>query len=139
MSQNNGCIKVGVGVLILRDGKVLLGERKGSHGEGTWALPGGHLEFGETITECAAREVLEETGLSIKNIGHAGFTTDIFSDLEKQYVTLFAIAHNPIGDPETLEPNKCAGWHWFSWDTLPRPLFAPLESLIAQGYVPDTE
>ncbi len=136
MFQINGSIKVGVGVLIIRNNKVLLGERKGSHGEGTWALPGGHLEYGETITECAAREVLEETGLVIENIGHAAFTTDVFSDVQKQYVTLFAISRNPIGDPETLEPSKCTGWHWFSWDCLPHPLFAPLKSLIAQGYDP---
>ncbi|MGL1902123.1 MAG: NUDIX hydrolase [Fibrobacterales bacterium] len=138
MSQSSGSISVGVGVLIIRNNQVLLGERKGAHGEGTWALPGGHLEFGETITECAAREVLEETGLVIENVGHAGFTTDIFSDIQKQYVTLFALAHNPTGEPETLEPNKCLGWHWFSWDSLPSPLFAPLESLIAQGYTPGT-
>ncbi len=40
--------KVGLGVLIFKDGKVLLGKRKGAHGEGTWCPPGGHLEFGET-------------------------------------------------------------------------------------------
>ncbi|MGL1935034.1 MAG: NUDIX hydrolase [Fibrobacterales bacterium] len=134
MSQANGSIKVGVGVLIVRNNQVLLGKRKGSHGEGTWALPGGHLEFGETVVECAAREVLEETGLIIENVGHAGFTTDVFPDVEHQYVTLFALAHNPTGEPETREPNKCTGWHWFSWNNLPRPLFAPLESLITQGY-----
>ncbi|WP_134596929.1 NUDIX domain-containing protein, partial [Pseudomonas aeruginosa] len=38
--------QVGVGVLILRDGKVLLGRRKGSHGAGCWSAPGGHLELG---------------------------------------------------------------------------------------------
>ena len=59
--------QVGVGVLILRDGKVLLGRRKGSHGAGCWSAPGGHLEFGETLEDCAAREVLEETGLKIRN------------------------------------------------------------------------
>lgn len=45
--------QVGVGVLILRDGKVLLGRRKGSHGAGCWSAPGGHLEFGEVVEDCA--------------------------------------------------------------------------------------
>ena len=62
MTGDTQAIRVGVGVIIVRDGNVLLGERAGSHGAGTWALPGGHLEFGETVADCARREVLEETG-----------------------------------------------------------------------------
>ena len=40
---------VGVAVMIIRDGKVLFGKRLASHGTGTWHLPGGHLEFMETV------------------------------------------------------------------------------------------
>ncbi|EHY56511.1 hypothetical protein HRR83_002404 [Exophiala dermatitidis] len=47
--------------------KFLLGRRLNSHGSNTYALPGGHLEFGETFQECAAREVLEETGLVLNS------------------------------------------------------------------------
>ncbi len=47
--------KIGVGVLIIRDGKLLLGRRKGSHGAATWSAPGGHLEYGETPEACARR------------------------------------------------------------------------------------
>jgi len=54
--------------MIFKDGKVLLGRRKGSHGEGEYAWPGGHLEYMESIKECARREVREETGMEIKNI-----------------------------------------------------------------------
>ena len=43
--------RVGVGVIVQRDGRILLGKRLGAHGEGTWALPGGHLEFGESVAE----------------------------------------------------------------------------------------
>jgi 8-oxo-dGTP diphosphatase len=46
---------IGVAVIVIKDDKILLGKRKNSHGAGTWALPGGHLEFGESIKDCARR------------------------------------------------------------------------------------
>ena len=69
--------QVGVGVLILRDGKVLLGRRKGSHGAGCWSAPGGHLEFGEAVEDCALREALEETGLALSELRHGPFSSDV--------------------------------------------------------------
>lgn len=63
--------RVGISVLVVRPwgprsyGKLLLGKRKGSHGAGEYATPGGHLEHLESFQTCAAREVLEETGLEI--------------------------------------------------------------------------
>lgn len=60
--------KVGVGVLIVKGSSVLLGKRKGSAGAGTWATPGGHLEFGESWAQCAVREVHEETGLTLTDV-----------------------------------------------------------------------
>ena len=60
--------KVGVAVIVVKDNQVLMGKRIGSHGENTWAFPGGHLEFGETPEECATRELFEETGLKATHI-----------------------------------------------------------------------
>ncbi|SPO26619.1 uncharacterized protein UTRI_03910_B [Ustilago trichophora] len=59
--------RVGVAVYVINEkGHVLVGKRTGSHGAGTLALPGGHLELHESFQECAAREVLEETGLILE-------------------------------------------------------------------------
>jgi 8-oxo-dGTP diphosphatase len=58
--------QVGIGVFLVKGGKILLGRRKGAHGEGEYALPGGHLELGETFEECALRELAEEAGPKIK-------------------------------------------------------------------------
>ena len=73
---------VGVAVLIWKDGKILLYERAGSHGHGTWSIPGGHLEYGESWERCARREVLEEIGVTLKNVRYLATTNDIF---EKDY------------------------------------------------------
>src|SRR5262249_6098037 len=126
----------GVGVIIIREGLLLLGRRIGAHGAGTWALPGGHLEFGETIADCARREAKEETGLLVESVAPAPYTNDIMASEGRHYVTLFVQATVGAGDPSVLEPEKRAGWQWFKWRTLPAPLFQPLATLVASGYVP---
>jgi len=125
---------IGVGVCIIRDKQVLLGKRLNAHAEGCWSFPGGHLEFGETIEECARREVLEETGIKIKNLSLGTFTNDIFSEEEKHYVTLLVIADYAVGNLEVREPDKCEEWRWFHWNNLPDPLFLPIRNLLKQGF-----
>ncbi len=128
-------VLVGVGVIIRRDGKVLLGKRKGSHGASTWGLPGGHLEAGETVEDCAIREAAEETGLQIVRTVNAGFANDIFEAENKHYVTLFVEAIDPGGTPELLEPDKCESWEWFSPSQLPEDLFIPFRTFVSQGHL----
>ena len=60
--------QVGVGVVLMRDEKVFLAKRQGSHGEDTWASAGGHLEMGESLEECARREAMEELGVSVGSV-----------------------------------------------------------------------
>jgi 8-oxo-dGTP diphosphatase len=120
---------------VVRDDRVLLGERRGSHGAGSWAPPGGHLDFGESVESCARREVLEETGLTLGAIRPGPYTVDSFPEVERHYVTLFVVAQYFVGEPELREPEKCAGWTWHEWKALPTPLFAPLASLLEQGWL----
>jgi 8-oxo-dGTP diphosphatase len=100
-------------------------------------LPGGHLEFGETVEQCAAREVSEETGLDIQVVASGPYTNNMFPKEGKHYVTLFVVAHAPTGVPQVREPSKCSAWRWFRWSELPCPLFPPLISLYASGFVPE--
>ncbi|KAJ9616550.1 hypothetical protein H2200_000269 [Cladophialophora chaetospira] len=111
--------------------KFLLGKRLGSHGAGTWALPGGHLDFGESFEECAVREVQEETGLDVEGVKFLTATNDVMLDEKKgddrgkHYVTIFmtarvkvssdAVGNGGMPEAQLLEPDKCAGWEWVSW------------------------
>ncbi len=126
--------KVGVGVAIVNNGKVLLGKRKSEHGKGEWCFPGGHLEYGEEFVECAKRETKEETGLDIANVQFCTATNDVFD--EKHYVTIIMIADYDGGEPELEEPEKFEKWRWFEWTELPEPLFLPIRNLIKKGLVP---
>ena len=129
-------VGVGVGVLVLHNGLVLLGKRKGSHGAGTWSAPGGRLEYGEDIEVCALRELKEETGLlaSVTELGP--YTNDVFPEAMEHFLTVFVVARGIKGVPHNLEPEKCEGWAWFAWSDLPNPLFKPLQNLLAIGWRP---
>ncbi len=129
--------RIGVGVIVVRDGRILAGQRLGTHGAGMWALPGGHLDFGESIEQCARRELLEETGLGADRFTPGPFTNNVLVEKGLHYVTLFMVAHDASGEPQRREPDRCAGWHWIAWSALPAPLFGPLASLHESGFVPE--
>ena len=127
---------IGVGVIIRKDGKVLFGKRKNAHSAGAWCGPGGHLEFSETVEECARRETMEEAGIVITNIQTAPYTEDFFPAEGKHYITIFVVADYASGEVRVCEPEKCERWDWFSWDNLPEPLALPVEQLLKKGYSP---
>lgn len=129
--------RVGVGVIVVRKKLVLLGKRRGSHGAGTWALPGGHLEFGESVEDCARREAAEETGLGLKLIRPGPYTNDLMPSEGKHYLTVYVQASAEAGEPQLLEPEKCEAWAWFRWSELPENLFLPLKNLLKQGFAPN--
>lgn len=117
------CPKVGVGVIVL-DGngsKFVLGKRAGSHGAGCWCLPGGHLEFSESFEECAKREVLEETGLTVKNVRLVGVSNGVLQKEGLHYVTIIMAADSAGGTPATVEKDRFVDVGWF--DGLPEPFF----------------
>ncbi len=134
--KNNKYPRIGIGVIVIKDNKVLMGKRKGSHGEGDWNFPGGHLDFNGDVFSCAKREVLEEAGIKIKNLKQGPYTNDIFKKEGKHYITCFVIADYKSGKVKIKEPDKCIGWDWFEWRNLPRLLFVPIRNLLKINFNP---
>lgn len=128
-------IKVGVGVLIDNGNSILLGHRiktikdtGGIYEPDSWTLPGGKMEYGETVEKCAIRETKEETNLDISNISFFGISDDI--EPNKQYVTIQTIANNYSGIPNVMEPDKIDEWRWFNYNELPNEIYSPSEKFI---------
>jgi 8-oxo-dGTP diphosphatase len=117
--------KVGIAVFIFRDGKFLMTRRHGSHGTGTWSIPGGHLEFNESWEECIKRETMEEVGVEITNVQFLSATNDIFEKEDKHYVTIWLTADWANNEPEIKEPHKILDIQWRNFQDLPAPLFEP--------------
>ena len=124
--------KVGVGTVVLKEGKLLLGKRKGSHGASRWAMPGGHLEYGESPIECAIRELFEETNLVARHTILGPYTNDIIKPESKHYITLWVFVTEFEGDLRLMEPSKCEGWEWFPVESCPKPLFCSINNLLSQ-------
>lgn len=118
-------VGVGVAVFVWKDSKFLIGKRIGNHGENTWSIPGGHLEFNESWEEAAKREVKEETGLDISTINLVAVTNDIFESAGKHYITIWVEADWVHGEPRITEPDKYIAQEWCDFQTLPEPLFEP--------------
>ncbi len=111
--------RVGVGILITKDDKVLLLRRKNVHGDGTWSTPGGHLEFGETPEETAVRETMEETGLEITQVRFRAVTDDIFQAEGLHYITIWMEARYLAGEAVVGAECEMSEVGWFAWDALP--------------------
>lgn len=114
-------VGVGTGIVLRRDGHVLLGKRLGAHGEGLWALPGGKPDSGESPSDAIIRELAEETDIAIRYAHPLPvWTYDRYEDAGLHYVTLYFVANcPPDATPVVTEPDKCERWQWFSYREVP--------------------
>lgn len=103
-------VGVGIGVVVLHGQRVLLGRRKASHGQGTWAFPGGWLEVGESFEDCARRELLEETGLVAGRVAVLPIPPSNNILPGTHSASVFCLAEVGEAQPQLLEPDKCFAW-----------------------------
>lgn len=130
-------IKIGIGVMILDENKILLGHRSrnkkdtgGIYEVDCWTLPGGKQEYYETFWECARREVKEETNLDIDNLELFSISDDIQPD--RHYITIHIIAKKYSGELKIMEPTKEDEWKWFDFNNLPENLYTPSKKFIEE-------
>lgn len=71
---------VGVGAIIIENGKILLEKRKNEPGRGKWTIPGGIVELGESLEQTVQREVREETGLEVEKPELIDVVNQVISD-----------------------------------------------------------
>lgn len=121
--------KVGVALIIHRNGQVLLLRRAGVHGGGTWSTPGGHLEWGETPEACAIRETREEADVEVSNVRFVAITNDFFEESGKHYITIWMEGDYASGEAVVNAPYESDQVGWFGWEALPEPLFLSLVNL----------
>lgn len=131
--------KVGISLVVFRDNpegvhlspQILLGQRKGSHGEGQWSTPGGHLDYMEGFVDTAKRELAEEVG--------SHFIVEDFEIVSlinlteyspKHYIDIGIECWWVHGDPVVMEPDKCESWKWFDVENLPSPRFATIDRIL---------
>jgi 8-oxo-dGTP diphosphatase len=126
---------VGVGVVLRRNGLVLVGLRRSGIQPGTWGLPGGHLDFGETWEACGRRETREETGLDLVEPRFLGATETFAPDGSSHEITIFLEGHAQ-GELRNPAPEETVRWEWHRWDALPAPLVRSLAAFRRAGYAP---
>jgi 8-oxo-dGTP diphosphatase len=114
--------------MVLRGDEVLLGRRKGSHGEGTFGWPGGGLEFGESLADAVRREALEESGLHVEEFELLCISNVV--EYERHYLDLEFKVTKFTGTPSVREPDAIESWNWYKLDALPGPLFRPCQLAI---------
>jgi 8-oxo-dGTP diphosphatase len=121
-----------VHTLLYRADKLLLLRRaRTGYLDGWYALPGGHLERGESVTACAIREVFEETGVAIEPMQLQPAAVLPYRSVNEQGVDFFMRCDAFAGEPHLAEPDRFDDLGWWHVDALPEPTVPYVAAALA--------
>ena len=121
---------VGCGAAILRDGRLLLVKRRRAPEAGHWSLPGGKVEFGESVAAAVKREIREEVGLDIALLRDLGLVEMIGID-GQHWVSPIYLAQAAEGEARNNEPETLEAIVWAALDSPPSPLALSARKALA--------
>ncbi|MBY4606823.1 NUDIX domain-containing protein [Rhizobium sp. 9T] len=122
---------LGVGLVILRDDRILLYRRVNPPEAGYWNIVGGKVDHMEPAEEAARREAEEETGLKIGRIERIAVTEQILDADRQHWMSILYLARDVEGEPQLTEPDKLSDFGWFALTDLPTPLSAFTRAAIS--------
>jgi 8-oxo-dGTP diphosphatase len=138
MNNDEGVTKLGVGLVILKGTKLLMSKRRNAHGSGSFAGPGGSLQYMESPKDAVLRELKEECGNSLKISDPKLLCVVHWEEFKPiHYIGFGFIANYIDGEAEITEPEKFESWEWYELNDLPHPLFGVMQSYIEWHLYPN--
>ncbi|MFC1623298.1 NUDIX domain-containing protein [Patescibacteria group bacterium] len=135
MKKNeNNRPSIGVATVVVKDGKIAIGKdvRKG---EAVFGVPGGHWESGETLKECAIREVREECGVEAVNVELVSVYDFYRPDKEKNYVTIGMKATYASGKFSDHHGEGRLDWEWHTPEEALKLNLFPADKVLIERYL----
>ncbi|UPW85211.1 NUDIX domain-containing protein [Lysinibacillus sp. Ag94] len=131
--ENGKLPKVGVGAVIQNDeNKILLVLRKKAPEAGCWSLPGGKVDYMETIENAIIREIKEELGVDIEITGLVCVTNHIIQTEDIHYVAPTFAARISNGEVRNREPHALEKVYWFAIDEIPENITITTDYALKQ-------
>lgn len=122
-------IQACVGVMVWKEGKILLGKRCGKHAPGEYSFPGGRMDYMESFENAIKRETKEEAGIEIKNIKFQCIANINRYSYRHDILTCF-VADWDSGEIRTDPEERIGEWNWYDINNLPELIFLPTAILI---------
>lgn len=122
------CIGVGCGAHIVNEHNQILLQKRSKHctnRTGFWSIPGGKVEFFETVEEALKREIQEELGVEIEIVRLLCVSDDIIKEERQHWVSPQYLCKIVKGVPTNREPQMCDEIQWFDLANLPSALTTP--------------